>query len=82
MTEVTTAQQAYHLMTAPMKLHKFITPYNNASAFVLAETQEEARSLLLKQCAEIEHASIKYQGAKELYELDKACVLMNQMLPF
>lgn len=82
MTEVNTIREAYAMLTQPLKLHKFVTPYNGATAFVLASTEQEALALLNLKCAEIEHPNIVYQGAKELHELKTACVLMNQILAF
>ena len=69
-------------MNQPLKMHKFTTPYNGATAFVLAATEHDARKILLPKCAKIEHDSIVYNGAKELHDLKTPCVMMNEILPF
>ena len=79
--EVTTIQQAYNLMTAPMQLHKFGTSYNKAVAFVLAESQQDATSLIKAQMPEVDWSVLRYLGAKELHQL-KPCVMLNQFPVF
>lgn len=77
MTEVTTIQQAYNLMTAPMQLHKFELLGDGKVAFVLAETPKDAYKLIHATTPAEHRAKIKHVGTKKLHEL-KPCIMLNQ----
>ena len=81
MTEVTTIREAYDIMTAPMRLHKFGTSSNAAVAFVLAESEQDAEKLIKAQMPKVDWPTLTYLGAKELHEL-KPCVMLNQFPVF
>jgi len=79
--KVTSFKQAYNIMTAPMRLHKFGTSYNAAVAFVLAESEQDAEKLIKAQMPKVDWPTLTYLGAKELHEL-KPCVMLNQFPVF